>query len=70
MAVCDGSLSVATKQSVLDVIGAYPDIDGVVLGCTEIPLIVNQNDMSVTCFDTNEILARATFERCQLNAID
>jgi aspartate racemase len=69
MAVCDGSLDAKTKQSVLDVIRDYPNIDGVVLGCTEIPLIVNQSDMSIACFDTNEILARATFERCRLTSI-
>jgi aspartate racemase len=68
MAVCDGSLDARTKQDVLDVINHYQGIEGVVLGCTEIPLIVNQNDMSVTCFDTTEILARATFARCQLNS--
>ena len=66
MAVCDGSLNAQQKQAVLDVINDYPDIQGVVLGCTEIPLIVSQRDMDITCFDTNEILARATFERCQL----
>lgn len=66
MAVCDGSLNAQNKQDVLDVINDYPDIQGVVLGCTEIPLIVSQDDMAVTCFDTNEILASATFDRCQL----
>ena len=66
MAVCDGSLDAQHKQNVLNLINDYPDIQGVVLGCTEIPLIVGQNDMDIACFDTNEILARATFERCQL----
>ncbi len=69
MAVCDGSLDAKIKQSVLDVINAYPEVQGVVLGCTEIPLIVSQEDMSITCFDTNEILARATFSRCQVNTV-
>ena len=68
MAVFDGSLNAKIKQGVLDVINAYPDIQGVVLGCTEIPLNVNQADMDITCFDTNEILARATFERCQIKS--
>jgi aspartate racemase len=66
MAVCDGTLNAQHKQDVLDVINQYPDIQGVVLGCTEIPLIVSQDDLDVICFDTSEILARATFERCQL----
>lgn len=67
MAVCDGSLNQATKDAVLDVIHGYSDIQGIVLGCTEIPLIVSQKDMDIPCFDTIEILARATFERCRLN---
>lgn len=67
MAVCNGSVDTRTKQDVLDVISDYPEVEGVVLGCTELPLIVSQSDMSVTCFDTNEILAKATFERCQIN---
>ena len=65
MAVCDGTNDGTTKRQVLDVIESYPDIEGVVLGCTEIPLIVNQQDMELPCFDTLEILVRATFERCQ-----
>ncbi len=64
MSVCNGRITDDTKQDILGIIDSYPGIDGVVLGCTEIPLIVNQTDMPVRCFDTNEILARATFERC------
>ena len=63
MAVCDGSLNENTRNSVLSVITSYPDIDGVVLGCTELPAIVSQKDMAVQCFDTLELLARATVER-------
>jgi aspartate racemase len=65
MAVCEGTNDGTTKRQVLDVIESYPDTEGVVLGCTEIPLIVNQQDMDVPCFDTLQILVRATFERCQ-----
>ena len=65
MAVCDGTNDGITKRQVLDVIKSYPNIEGVVLGCTEIPFIVNQQDMELPCFDTLQILARATFKRCQ-----
>lgn len=68
MAVCDGSLDQATKNAVIDLIHSYQDVDGVILGCTEIPLIVNQHDLATPCFDTLQILARATFERCQQKA--
>ncbi|MDA9009289.1 amino acid racemase [Alphaproteobacteria bacterium] len=65
MAVCEGANDSTTKRQVLDVIESYPDIEGVVLGCTEIPLIVSQQDMELPCFDTLQILVRATFERCR-----
>ncbi|MCP9927639.1 aspartate/glutamate racemase family protein [Cyanobium sp. CH-040] len=36
---------------------------GVVLGCTEIPLLINQKDLSVPTFDTMAIHAEAAVER-------
>ncbi len=32
---------------------------GIILGCTEIPLIITQNDLSVPSFDTNQIIAKS-----------
>jgi aspartate racemase len=64
MAVCDGSVSKDTRSSILAIIDSCPDIQGVVLGCTEIPAIIGQDDMDIQCFDTAKILARATFDRC------
>jgi aspartate racemase len=66
MAVCDGSMNSKTKEALLEAINGYTDVQGIVLGCTEIPLIVNQNDFEIPCFDTIEILAKATFQRCQI----
>ena len=34
-------------------------VEGVILGCTEIPLLVKQEDVSVPVFDTTEIHAEA-----------
>ncbi len=36
--------------------------EGIILGCTEIPLLVQQEDVSVPVFDTTKIHATAAFE--------
>ncbi len=64
MSVCDGSVDDRTRRSMLDIVNAYPQAQGVVLGCTEIPMIIGGDDLDLPCFDTAEILAKATFERC------
>jgi len=38
--------------------------DGVVLGCTEIPLIVEPESVPIPCFDSTRLLARAALRRC------
>lgn len=37
-------------------------IDGVVLGCTEIPLLIQQGDVTIEVFDTTEIHSKAAVE--------
>ncbi len=50
-----------SRQMFLDTINRLIDsgAEGVILGCTEIPLIVKQNDVSASAFNTTEIHARA-----------
>ena len=36
--------------------------EGVILGCTEIPLIINQKDFDVPVFDTTRLHAEAAVE--------
>lgn len=38
---------------------------GIIGGCTEVPLVVQQGDMEVTFFDSLDILARAAIRRAQ-----
>lgn len=64
MSVCDGSINNQTRNDIAKLVAAYSDAQGVVLGCTEIPLIIGQADLCIPCFDTAEILARATYEYC------
>lgn len=54
----------ATKQRYLDIIRRLTDAgaQGVILGCTEIPLIVDARDLAVPSFDTTAIHARAAVE--------
>ncbi len=44
----------ASKGKLLQIISQY-DVDGVILGCTELPLILNQNDTEIRLLDTLEI---------------
>ena len=51
----------ATKQRYLDIIGGLVNAgaQGAILGCTQIPLIIKQDDSSVPVFDTTAIHAAA-----------
>lgn len=53
-----------TKKRFLQIIDtlAKQGAEGVILGCTEIPLLLNQSDTSLTVFDTTMIHATAAVE--------
>ncbi len=48
-----------SKRKLLDVINSY-EIDGVILGCTELPLIIKPGDTPLTLLDTTNIYADST----------
>lgn len=50
-----------TKSGFLDVMNRLKDrgAEGFILGCTEIPLLIDQNDTDLTLFDTLKIHAKA-----------
>jgi aspartate racemase len=50
-----------TRERLLAIINSY-DEDGVILGCTELPLILNQEDTDVRLLNTLEIHARAALD--------
>jgi aspartate racemase len=50
-----------TRRHLLAIINSY-DEDGVILGCTELPLILNQEDTEVRLLNTLEIHARAALD--------
>lgn len=53
-----------TKQHLLKIINQMKDAgaEGVILGCTEIPLIIKQEDTPVPLFDTLELHVKAAVE--------
>ena len=62
-----GIFSESSKQEYLKVIGHLIEegAEGVILGCTEIPLLIAQNDVSIPVFNTTEIHAKAGFTFAQ-----
>ncbi|MFX1315156.1 MAG: aspartate/glutamate racemase family protein [Promethearchaeota archaeon] len=50
-----------SKKTILQIIKNY-EVDGVILGCTELPLIINQNDIDIKLLDTVELHVRAALE--------
>ena len=44
--------------------------EGVILGCTEIPLLINQEDCTIPVFDTTTIHAKAILNYAMKNSID
>ncbi|MEN6311030.1 MAG: amino acid racemase, partial [Acidobacteriota bacterium] len=59
--LCLGRIKDASKEAFRKIIGRLEarGAQGVVLGCTEIPLIVKQEDYALPVFDTTALHARA-----------
>ena len=59
-----GILRPESKQSYIDIINKAigEHVTGVVLGCTEIPLLINDNDVAIEVFNTTEIHSRAAVD--------
>ncbi len=66
--LCLGIISEESKEKFLNIINELSNkgAEGVILGCTEIGLLVKQNDTDIGLFDTTEIHAR----KAALYAID
>ena len=62
--LCAGIISSDSKQKYADIIRhlVAKGAEGVILGCTEIGLLVKQKDSPVPLFDTTEIHARAAVD--------
>ncbi|MDN7126073.1 aspartate/glutamate racemase family protein [Pseudidiomarina sp. 1APR75-33.1] len=62
--LCQGKFNVAAKQRFLAVCEELAErgAEGVILGCTEIGLLLNQNDTLIKLYDTTEIHAAAAIK--------
>ncbi len=59
--LCLGKITNSSKQKFLEIINKLQleGAQGVILGCTEIGLLISQNDISIPVFDTTRIHAEA-----------
>ena len=62
--LCVGKMNVSSKKRFKQIIGRLVEngAEGIILGCTEIPLLIKQEDVNVPVFDTTEIHAKAAVE--------
>ena len=57
-----GEFKESSRKKILNIISGIKDIEGVILGCTELPLIIKPGDTSLTLFSTTEIHAIAAVD--------
>lgn len=59
-----GIIKQETKQAYISIINQLvkDGAEGIILGCTEIPLLINQQDVTLPVFDTTQIHSRAAVE--------
>lgn len=62
--LCQGIMEKSSKEKYKEIINnlALNGAEGVILGCTEIPLLIKQSDVNIPIFDTTYIHARAAVE--------
>lgn len=62
--LCQGVIDTGSKKRYLDIIrtAEQSGADGVILGCTEIGLLISQEDISLPVFDTTVLHARAAVD--------
>jgi aspartate racemase len=63
--LCKGVVRDDSREVILRIIGALVEggCQGIILGCTEIPMLVQPGDAKVPVFDTTAIHAQAALER-------
>ena len=59
--LCLGIIKQSSKEKFIDIIRKLVSVgaDGLILGCTEIPLLISQEDVEVPLFDTTAIHSKA-----------
>jgi aspartate racemase len=59
--LCVGIIKRETKQQFLNIISNY-EVDGVILGCTEIPLLISQEDTNIQVLNTIELHVKSIID--------
>jgi len=59
--LCEGKINASSRRICCDIIGHLVDqgAQGIVLGCTELPLLIQAGDVSTQIFDTTRLHAEA-----------
>jgi len=62
--LCQGVMKPSSKEKFMTIIDnlVSQGAEGIILGCTEIPLLISQEDVDVPVFDTTQIHAEAAIE--------
>jgi aspartate racemase len=62
--LCVGNINQSSKEKLIDIINGLADrgAEGVILGCTELPLLVKQEEVKIPLFDTTQIHAEYAVE--------
>lgn len=62
--LCQGTVSPMSRQAYLDVVGRGQSngADSVIFGCTEVGLLVSQDNFAIPAFDTTELHAKAAID--------
>jgi aspartate racemase len=62
--LCKGIINDTSKEKYLEIINKLilNGVEGIVLGCTEIPLLIKQEDLNIPVFDTTTIHAVSAVE--------
>jgi len=62
--LCQGEIKPASRQRYLDIVRNAADAgaDGVIFGCTEVGLLIGQEDLQLPAFDTTELHAIAALD--------
>lgn len=63
--LCHGKILEASKERFIAVIqeAIAAGVEGVILGCTEIGLLIQQKDVTIPVFDTTEIHSQKAVEQ-------
>jgi aspartate racemase len=62
--LCRGKISIPSRQACLEIIEKLIErgAEGIVLGCTELPLLIRPDDIHASVFDTTRLHAEAAVE--------